>query len=71
MISLDFYNILAGFIFGVIGLGAFQYGKSLDLWQPRTIGMAMMVYPYFVSNNWLIWGIGIGLIILLWFYHYE
>jgi hypothetical protein len=69
--SLDPYNLLAGLIFGMIGLGAFSYGKKLDLWQPRAIGAALIAYPYFVSNGWLLWGIGTGLLVLLWFYHHE
>jgi hypothetical protein len=65
------YNILAGLIFGTVGWGAFSYGKRLDLWQPRAIGVAMMVYPYLFSNAWLLWGVGVGLMVLLWFYHHE
>jgi len=70
-VNLNPYNLLAGLIFGTIGLGAFSYGKKLELWQPRAIGVALMVYPYFVSIDWLLWGIGSGLLVLLWFYHYE
>jgi len=65
------YNLLAGLIFGTLGLGAFSYGKKLDLWQPRVIGVGLMVYPYLISNAWLLWGVGIGLLGLLWFYHDE
>lgn len=65
------YNLLAGFIFGTIGLGSWRYGKRLERWQPQVIGVALMVYPYLFSNVWLLWGIGVGLLVALWFYHDE
>jgi hypothetical protein len=71
MLNFNPYNILAGFMFGTIGWGAFMYGKRLDLWQPRAIGLALMVYPYLISNSWLLWGTGVGLLVLLGFYHRE
>lgn len=71
MLNFNPYNILAGFIFGTIGWGAFMYGKRLDLWQPRAIGLALMVYPYLISNSWLLWGTGVGLLVLQGFYHRE
>ena len=70
-VNFDPYNILAGFIFGTLGFGAVTYGKKLELWQPVAIGVALIVYPYLVSNIWLLWGIGTGLLVLLWFYHDE
>jgi hypothetical protein len=68
-LSLNPYNILAGFIFGTIGWGAFTYGRRLDLWQPKLIGLGLMAYPYLFTNAWLLWGIGVGLIVTLWFHH--
>lgn len=65
------YNLLAGIIFGGIGFGALAYGKKLSLWQPVVIGIAMMVYPYFITNVLLNWLIGVALCVLLWFYHDE
>jgi hypothetical protein len=26
------------------------------------IGLVLMVYPYFIYNSWLLWGIGLGLL---------
>ncbi len=68
-INLEPYNILAGFIFGTIGWGSFIYGRRLDLWQPKAIGLALMIYPYFFANAWLLWGLGVGLLVTLWFHH--
>jgi hypothetical protein len=71
MFNLNPYSILAGIVFSTIGIGAFSYGKKLDLWQPRVIGLGLMIYPYFISNLWFLWGIGCALLVLLWFYHHE
>jgi hypothetical protein len=71
MLNFNPYNLLAGFIFGTLGWGAFAYGKRLELWQPRAIGLALMIYPYFITREWLLWGTGVGLLVLLWFYHHE
>ena len=71
MLNFNPYNLLAGFIFGTIGLGAFSYGKRLDRWQPRAIGVALMAYPYVISDGWLLWSAGVVLLVLLWFYHHE
>ena len=47
MFNLNPYSILAGFIFSTIGLGAFSYGRKLDLWQPRVIGLGTDGLPVF------------------------
>ena len=50
--------LFASLLFGVIGFAAFCYGKKQVLWPPIAIGLALMVYPYFVSQVWLIYAIG-------------
>jgi hypothetical protein len=45
-------------MFGAIGLAVFIYGKKMALWKPMVIGVALMAYPYFVPQTWLIYVIG-------------
>ena len=71
MLHFNPYNLLAGFIFGMIGLGAWRYGKALDRTHPRLIGVALMAYPYLISHDILVWVVGIALLVLLWFFHHE
>lgn len=71
MLNFNPYNLIAGFVFGTIGWGAFAYGRRLDLWQPRAIGVALMLYPYFIGHHILIWVVGVLLLALLWRYHHE
>lgn len=63
--------LAAGFFFGVIGWSAFSYGRKLELWKPKVIGMLLMVFPYFFPNLWALCAAGIGLLVLLWFHHDE
>jgi hypothetical protein len=51
-------NLIAGLIFGSIGFVAFFYGRRMNLWKPMFCGLALMIYPYFVENVALLFGIG-------------
>lgn len=64
-------NLIAGLVFGICGWSSFSYGRKLSLWKPMAIGAALMGYSYFVPSDWLVWGIGVGLLVLLWFHHDE
>ena len=52
-------TLLWGLLFGSIGLGFFIYGKKQKAVVPLICGIALMVFPYFVSNVMLLVGIGI------------
>jgi hypothetical protein len=54
-------NIVAYVLFGAIGMCAFMYGKRTAKIGPLVLGLLLGVYPYFVSDTWLLWGIGIVL----------
>ncbi len=58
MLSFSAANLIGGFVFGSIGFVAFIYGKRMNLWKPMFLGIALMVYPYFVSNDLIMIAIG-------------
>jgi len=43
--------LLWGLLFGSIGLGYFIYGKKQRAVVPLVCGLALMLFPYFVSNR--------------------
>jgi len=57
----SFANLFAGILFGAVGFAAFMYGKKSASWKPMTIGVILMVYPYFIEKTWLLYAIGVAL----------
>jgi len=53
--------LLGSLLFGAIGLGAFMYGKKMVRYKPMVIGIALMAYPYFVPQTWLLYAVGCAL----------
>ena len=58
MLNFSAANLIGGFVFGSIGFVAFIYGKRMNLWKPMFLGIALMVYPYFISNDLAMIAIG-------------
>src|SRR6266849_6010219 len=67
MLNLSAANLIGGFVFGSIGFVAFIYGNRMNLWKPMLLGIALMVYPYFVSDNIALIAIGAIGTASLWF----
>lgn len=61
---MDIWKWIAGFLFGIVGTAYFVYGKKQQAWTPLFCGLALMIYPYFVSNLILMMAVGIALIAL-------
>jgi hypothetical protein len=56
-----------GLLFGSIGLGFFIYGRKQRAIVPLVCGVALMVFPYFVSGTaWLVI-IGVALMAIPYF----
>ena len=45
-------------LFGVIGIAAYRYGKKAELSALKWIGVALMIYPYAVSEIWMLYVFG-------------
>jgi len=52
-------------LFSLIGFASFVYGRRQRRGAPTLVGVALMVYPYFVSRLAPLIGIGIVLIVAL------
>ena len=62
-----YFNLIGGLVFGTIGFVAFVYGKKQAEWKPITIGITLMVYPYFVSDVRILYAVGTLLCLALLF----
>jgi hypothetical protein len=65
---LNTASLLWGVLFGAVGLGFFVYGKKQKAIVPLACGVALMVAPYLVSNAWLLAGVGLGLVVIPYFF---
>jgi hypothetical protein len=58
----SFGLLFSGLLIGAVGLGMFIYGKKRPEPKCLLIGIAMCVYPYFVSSVVLMWVIAVACI---------
>lgn len=54
-------NLFGLIVFSVIGFAMFTYGRKQAKWRTAGIAAALMVYPYFVEQTWLLYAIGVAL----------
>lgn len=60
-------SLLWGMLFGSIGLGFLIYGRKQRAVVPLVCGLALMVFPYFISNSVLLVVIGVALMTIPYF----
>lgn len=60
-------SVFAGLLFGAIGMGAMIYGKKRSNIKAVLIGIGLSVYPFFIEETILMYGIGFALCVLLYF----
>ena len=59
--------LVGALLFGIIGIAAYRYGKKASLDTTKWIGVALMLFPYVISETWLMYAVGAGLCIGLYF----
>jgi hypothetical protein len=59
MLNFSAANLIGGLVFGSIGFVAFVYGKRMNLWKPMFLGIALMIYPYFITDDRIMIVLGI------------
>jgi len=59
--------LIWGMVFGAIGLGFFMYGKKQKAIVPLLVGIALFIFPYFISDITLLVIVGAILVVLPYF----
>ena len=57
-------QILAGLLFGSVGMGYIVYGRKQLNAMALLAGIGLCVFPYFVASVWLMMAIGLALVLL-------
>jgi hypothetical protein len=58
-------SLFGSIMFSTIGLAALAYGKKAGALNPMLFGIALVAYPYFVPQTWLLYAVGLSLTALL------
>jgi hypothetical protein len=53
--------IFGAVLFGIIGFAAYRYGKKVQRQWTKWLGVGLMLYPYAISQTWLLYVAGAAL----------
>ena len=59
-------TLIFSILFGSIGMGYFVYGKKQQAFLPLLAGIGLCIFPYCVSNVYIMVLVGTILIVLPW-----
>jgi hypothetical protein len=62
------WYLFGAFVFSIVGFAAFRYGKKTASSNAMLIGVALMLYPYFISATWLLYLVGAALCAALYWF---
>lgn len=58
--------LIGSVIFGLVGLVAWRHGRRTERPVVKWSGLALMLYPYAISETWMLWALGAILCAWLW-----
>lgn len=60
---------LAGLIlFSILGWAAYRYGKKTSKTTTKWLGVALMLYPYLITETWQLYSVGTALCVAVYLY---
>jgi hypothetical protein len=64
--TFDGGSLVASFIVSGAGFVLFEYGRRMKRAPQVGVGLVLMIFPYFVTNVWAMFGVALLLVALLW-----
>jgi hypothetical protein len=58
--------VIGAIVFGLIGFIAFRIGRKTRQGRTLWLGVALMLYPYAISNTALLYAMGLALCAAIW-----
>lgn len=59
-------SLFLSLFIGAVGAGFFIYGKKQRRIPQVVGGIVLSVYPYFVPNLWIMGGVAVGIVVVIW-----
>jgi hypothetical protein len=66
--SFSWPMIIGNLVFSTIGFFAFIHGWKHKNWKPLWIGIGLSAFPWFVSNVFVFYALGLGLCLCLYYF---
>lgn len=56
------FGLVSTIVIGVAGWIIFRRGRKFGIPRLTWIGVVLMIYPDFIPDPWLMWGVGLALL---------
>ncbi|MDH3326390.1 MAG: hypothetical protein OEM38_06710 [Gammaproteobacteria bacterium] len=63
----DLSVLIWGVFFGIVGYGYYSYGRKQKATVPLFTGISLFIFPYFISNVYILVTVGVVLMVIPYF----